>query len=313
MKYIVDRESLKAIADAIRAKTGQIGALTLSSMPQAIINIVSNFVTQEKTVTPTTTAQEITADSGFDGLSKVIVNGVPAGSVSVNTPTVNSSGLITASVTVGEGYVSGNTVSRTKQLATQDEKTVTPTKAEQTAVESGIYTTGAVKVAAIPDQYIIPSGIKTITENGEVDVTSFSSVMVNVAGGSGGGSLPSGISAIATGEYTVSTDFATTKQTVTHNLGVVPDMVLFFATENIATTYSMLFALRSTKMGYRSSAYNLFLGYHAGNSTNVSMTNSNGSNYGVSNLTETTFQIASHGSSYYWRSGTYKWIAIKFS
>lgn len=313
MKYIVDRESLKAIADAIRAKTGQIGALTLSSMPQAIINIVSNFVTQEKTVTPTTTAQEITADSGFDGLSKVIVNGMPAGSVSVNTPTVNSSGLITASATVNEGYVSGNPAGATKQLATQDEKTVTPTKAVQTAVESGIYTTGVVKVAAIPDQYIIPSGSKTITENGEVDVTSFASVMVNVAGGSGGGSLPSGISAIATGEYTVSTEFTTTKKTVTHNLGVVPDMVLFFATENIAKKYSMLFALRSTKMGYRSSAYNLFLGYHAGNSTSVSMTNSDGSNYGVSNLTETTFQIASHGSSYYWRAGTYKWIAIKFS
>lgn len=194
------------------------------------------------------------------------------------------------------------------------EKTVTPSKEQQVIeADSGFTGLKSVKVGAIPDQYIIPSGSKTITENGEVDVTSFASVMVNVAGGSGGGSLPSGISAIATGEYTVSTEFAITKQTVTHNLGVVPDMVLFFATENIATTYSMLFALRSTKMGYRSSDHNLFLGYHAGNSTNVSMTNSSGANYGVSNLTETTFEIASHGTSYYWRAGTYKWIAIKFS
>lgn len=200
------------------------------------------------------------------------------------------------------------------EVSALQEKMVTPSKqAQEIEADSGFTGLKSVKVGAIPDQYIIPSGSKTITENGEVDVTSFASVMVNVAGGSGGGSLPSGISAIATGEYTVSTEFATTKKTVTHNLGVVPDMVLFFATENIATTYSMLFALRSTKMGYRSSDHNLFLGYHAGNVTNVSMTNSNGSNYGVCNLTETTFQIASHGSSYYWRTGTYKWIAIKFS
>ena len=200
------------------------------------------------------------------------------------------------------------------EVSTLQEKMVTPSEqAQEIEADSGFTGLKSVKVGAIPDQYIIPSGSKTITENGKVDVTCFASVMVNVAGGSGGGSLPSGISAIATGEYTVSTEFAITKQTVTHNLGVVPDMVLFFATENIATTYSMLFALRSTKMGYRSSAYNLFLGYHDGNATNVSMTNSNGSSYGVSSITETTFQIASHGSSYYWRAGTYKWIAIKFS
>lgn len=312
MKYIVDRESLKAIADAIRTKTGQIGELTLSSMPQAIINIVSNFVTQEKTVTPTTTAQEITADSGFDGLSKVVVNGVPAGSVSVNTPTVDSSGLITSSATVNEGYVSGSPAGATKQLTTQDAKTVTPTKAEQTAVESGVYTTGAVKVAAIPDQYIIPSGSKTITENGEVDVSALASVLVNVAGGGVG--LPSGIASIATGEYTVSSEFTTTRQTVTHNLGVVPDLVLFYYDGgNIATKYSMLFSLRSTKMGYCSSVYNLYNAYHGNSMTAVTITNSNSTTVGVSNLTETTFQIASHSSSYYWRAGTYKWIAIKFS
>lgn len=60
---------------------------------------------------------------------------------------VNSSGLITASVTQSAGYVNAGTKSATKQLSVQAAKTVTPGTAEQTAVAAGVYTTGAVKVA----------------------------------------------------------------------------------------------------------------------------------------------------------------------
>lgn len=82
---------------------------------------------------------------------------------------VNASGLITVSVsgtqsvtpTVTAGYVSSGTAgtitvsgSATKQLTTQVAKTVTPTKSTQTAVASGVYTTGAVTVAPIPSEYI---------------------------------------------------------------------------------------------------------------------------------------------------------------
>ena len=45
-----------------------------------------------------------------------------------------------------------------------------------------------VTVNPIPSQYIIPSGTKTITENGTgIDVASYASVDVNVSGGGGGG------------------------------------------------------------------------------------------------------------------------------
>lgn len=64
--------------------------------------------------------------------------------------TVSSSGLITASTTQAEGYVEKGTKISTKQLATQAEKTVTPSTSEQTVVNSGVYTTGVVKVAAMP-------------------------------------------------------------------------------------------------------------------------------------------------------------------
>lgn len=108
---------------------------------------------------------------------------------------VSSGGLITASATQSAGYVDAGTKSGTKQLTTQAAKTVTPTKSEQTAVAAGVFTTGAIKVAKIPDSYIQPSGTKAIAENGTHDVTSFASVEVNVptsGGGGGGGAVEAG-------------------------------------------------------------------------------------------------------------------------
>jgi hypothetical protein len=81
------------------------------------------------------------------------------------TPSVNinSSGLITTSVTQTEGYISAGTKNGTKQLTTQGAKTITPSTSSQTAVASGVYTTGAITVAAIPSNYVKPSATKAAT------------------------------------------------------------------------------------------------------------------------------------------------------
>lgn len=94
----------------------------------------------------------------------------PATSITADpTVSVDSNGLVTASVsasqsvtpTVDEGYVMSGTAgtvsvqgSSTLQLSTQAAKTVTPTETEQTAVSAQKFTTGEVKVAAIPSDYI---------------------------------------------------------------------------------------------------------------------------------------------------------------
>lgn len=96
--------------------------------------------------------------------------------------TVNSNGLITATTTQTAGYVTAGSKSATKQLTTQADKTITPSTSTQTAVSSGVYTTGAITVNPIPSSYIVPSGTKTITTNGTHDVKSYASATVNVTG-----------------------------------------------------------------------------------------------------------------------------------
>jgi hypothetical protein len=128
---------------------------------QAILDAVNELpeaggsepILQDKTVTPTTSVQKVTADSAYDGLNEVTINAMPTATQATPSITVSTSGLITASSTQEEGYVTGDTKSATKQLTTQAAKTITPSTSSQTAVAKNVYTTGAVTVAAIPSNY----------------------------------------------------------------------------------------------------------------------------------------------------------------
>lgn len=143
--------AMTATADAIRGKTGKTADIpwdesTGFASEIASITTETEPNLQAKTATPSTSAQTVTPDSGYDGLSQVTVNAMPTATQATPSIAVTTGGLITASATQTAGYVAAGTKSSTKQLTTQAAKTIMPSTSNQTAVASGRYTTGAVTV-----------------------------------------------------------------------------------------------------------------------------------------------------------------------
>lgn len=125
----------------------------IGSIPEA-----SDPTLQSKTVSPATSQQVVTPDSGYDGLSSVIVNAMPTATQATPSISVSADGLITASATQSAGYVSAGTKSATKQLTVQGAQTITPTTTDQT-IASGRYLTGAQMIKG--DSNLVAENIKS--------------------------------------------------------------------------------------------------------------------------------------------------------
>lgn len=143
------------IADKVRKKTGSTTKIVADNLPDAIDNIL--------TPTDGTIITRSSDDLTISGYTATVSPGYYASQISKNVdfatqnaPEVSinpSSGLITAIQNFTTGWMPSGRKTATLQLTTQAAKTITPSTSEQTAVSASTFTTGAVKVAAIPSEY----------------------------------------------------------------------------------------------------------------------------------------------------------------
>ena len=149
--------------------------------------ITGTLGTQTKTATPSSTSQTITPDSG-KLLNGVVVEAAPLDAAQTVTAGTTAK---TVSPTAGKLGIKSVTINPTPSSP----KTVTPTEAAQNVSPEDGQLLSGVTVNAIPAKYIIPTGAKTITTNGTVDVKAFASATVNVP------NKVSEITITANGEY----------------------------------------------------------------------------------------------------------------
>ena len=159
-------DTFSDIADAIRNKNGSSNTYTPAQMPAAIAAIPTGGGSyQSKTVSPSISQQTVTADSGYDALSSVIINAMPT--TTSPQPTIivnNNTGLITASHTQTTGYISQDTTTtKTYNLPTHPGGTYNPEDLDATYDEEQ-------DMLTLPIPLTIPKGTM-LTNNLAVNTT----------------------------------------------------------------------------------------------------------------------------------------------
>ncbi len=168
-----------AILDAMRAKEGS-SELIVSGELAAKIRAITTGVD----LTGVTAKQSDVRTGKTAGFADGVAEGTmqdASVSIASNDITVDANGKVKAVARFGSGYVAGGTAENTNQISyVEGGNTVTPTKSEQTAVAAGRFVRKAIKVGAIPNEYIVPSGKVFLSYNSEFDVTDYTTAVVNV-------------------------------------------------------------------------------------------------------------------------------------
>jgi hypothetical protein len=198
-------ELIEQIVTALEGKAGGSGGITLPELtdPASASDILSgkeaidgdgNKITG---TIATRTADNISVEgwSVFYGVANVQAGYYPSNtskyipvySNSGPNITIDNDGKITAPFYITKsGWANAGTITPlAKQLTTKSATTITPTTSEQIAVAKNVYTTGAIKVAAIPSNYedVGAETTEYTSLNGELEEVINS---LPEAGGSGG-------------------------------------------------------------------------------------------------------------------------------
>ncbi len=99
-QVLITDTKLDNLANAIAEKAGIEAPLTIQQMEDAVIGLETGGVylnLQSKTISPTSSSQTVTPDSGYNGLSAVTVN-------PVNSTTLNVNANVTYTATNGNFY-----------------------------------------------------------------------------------------------------------------------------------------------------------------------------------------------------------------